>query len=223
VKSKEKRVEQTEGFRLSPHQTNIWRQIVAAPTCNFANQIAISIRGPLDVVRLRNAVRGVVLENEILRTRFVLQGAMSIPVQSIDDFAIPDFQFVDLSFLAGDDQQRILKEEWGNNLKRSNAMPQTVSVFYRLFKLRSNLHDLHVVSSALSSDLRGLCSLYEQAVLAYGRQYPATNRMQYADIAEWECVVSEGAGAEAGLSYWKDYTAQASGPVVVIQTEPHSG
>ena len=79
-----------QGYRLSPQQRRLWllRLFDRAAVC------AVRLGGELEVEALRQAIRQVVSQQEILRTSFKLLPGMTIPVQVISDDT--DFAFTSL-------------------------------------------------------------------------------------------------------------------------------
>src|SRR5215469_11420667 len=72
-------------FRISSQQERIWLEHERGLP-QFA-QCAIRINGPLDLVRLENALEQIVGRYEILRTLLRRQGGVKLPFQFIQDGA----------------------------------------------------------------------------------------------------------------------------------------
>ena len=69
------------GFRLSPYQRQLWRLHPSDATSPYRSQVAVAISGPLDLDRLRHAVRDAAAEHEILRTAFEHVAGVNVPLQ----------------------------------------------------------------------------------------------------------------------------------------------
>src|SRR5438105_2738167 len=86
------------GFRLSVQQGRLWSQQSSPETCRA--QCAVLLEGPLQSVRLQQAVQKVVSRNEILRTVFQKQSGMKTPFQVIRDSSEVVWETVDVSGLS---------------------------------------------------------------------------------------------------------------------------
>src|SRR5438105_11564642 len=83
------------GFRLSAQQERLWSQQSGLETCRA--QCAVLLEGPLQSVRLKQAVQKVVSRHEILRTAFQKQSGMKTPFQVIRDSSDVVWKTVDVS------------------------------------------------------------------------------------------------------------------------------
>ena len=78
------------GFRLSIQQDRTWSQH-DGEGWSYWTECELSLKGPLDEAKLREAIRRVVSSHEILRTIFHRQMGVKVPFQVIRES--PDFQW----------------------------------------------------------------------------------------------------------------------------------
>src|SRR5690349_12862078 len=92
------------GFRLSAQQERAWtHQHGGSP---FHAHASVLLEGPLDVSRLRTALKAVVRRHEILRTVFHHQSGLKLPFQVIQEEG--DITWGTVDFQASDESnQRI--------------------------------------------------------------------------------------------------------------------
>ena len=74
--------QQIEGYALSPQQKRLFRDLVPGSPAP-SNRCALSIRGALDMERLRASLEVLLERHEILRTGYEMVAGLSDPVQVI--------------------------------------------------------------------------------------------------------------------------------------------
>jgi len=72
-----------EGFRLSPAQKRLWRQMHEHGASAFRSAVRVSVRGPLDQALLHEAWLRVATRHEVLRTTFSSAPGLDFPLQVI--------------------------------------------------------------------------------------------------------------------------------------------
>ena len=145
------------GFRLSIQQERLWSQQTGGPSPFWA-ECELLLEGPLDAVRLREAIRRVVGRHEILRTVFPHRTGLKFPLQVISDR--PDFTWQEVNLAGLDDTAQSDKiREFGDIHKAEFDLEHGPSLFVLLAKLAPHKHILVLVLPALCADLRSLQNL----------------------------------------------------------------
>ncbi|MBB5802959.1 amino acid adenylation domain-containing protein [Saccharothrix ecbatanensis] len=167
----------TEMFPLSPQQRYAWlTRDVSTGAGEGCPAISgeITIRGPLDVGRLRAALDGLVERYEILRTDYLRVAGLDVPLQRINA-AAP---------VAVDD---ITESGW-----RSRAAelmdPAGPPLHVGLARRDDQLHTLFLRLPAMNADAESVALLVENLAGLYGGTAQASTDeepLQYADLAEW--------------------------------------
>ena len=85
------------GFKLSAQQQQIWQRQSELGKAALTAQGRISLRGPLDPVRLHGALQTVVKQFEIFRTTFQQTPGLKLPLQVIQAPGDVGWQVVDLT------------------------------------------------------------------------------------------------------------------------------
>ena len=192
------------GFRLSIQQERLWSQQTGEPSPFWA-ECELLLEGPLDAVRLREAIRGVVGRHEILRTVFPRRTGLKFPLQVISDR--PDFSWQEANLSGLDDTAQSDKiREFGDIHKAESDLEQGPSLFVLLAKLAPNQHILVLVLPALCADLRSLQNLATEIGRCYaGGLDGGAEVMQYADVAGWQQELLASDETKPGRDYWRDY------------------
>ncbi len=185
-----------QGYRLSPQQRRLW----LLRLFDRAAQCAVRIDGELEVETLRQAIRQVVAQQEILRTSFKLLPGMTIPVQVISDDT--DFAFTshDLTQLNATEQESGIKTLFAELADRKIDL-QELPLFHLIAQSASE----HVLIASLPvacADAPSLQCLVRQIAGAYKKQFQI-DAMQYADFAEWQNELLEEETGAAARQYWK--------------------
>src|SRR6267154_2393948 len=100
----------TEGFRLSPQQTNLWSQQQAATGRTFCALCAIELTGNLNEDTLKAALNEIIRRHEILRTTFQRPSGIRTPFQVVAEMLEPSWQTFDISGLKADEQQARIQQ-----------------------------------------------------------------------------------------------------------------
>lgn len=193
-----------EGFRLSPQQQRVWRLQQQAETAVFHASCAVVVKGDLDLAALRAALETVVAHHEILRTTYAALPGLSLPLQVIATVGAPSLEM--MSDTLADTAAAI-----GDRL-REVAAPSFVLASGPLlraacWRLPGTDYLVVLSSPALSNDRLGLRNVVSEIGRAYaaaraGGELPEPP-CQYADIAEALNGLSEEAGGEAGVEFWR--------------------
>ncbi|WIM94399.1 amino acid adenylation domain-containing protein [Actinoplanes oblitus] len=165
---------QIQGFGLSPQQDLVWRTAKDNDGRVAATTAVVELTGPLDSARLGAAVRHVLTQHEILRTRLVLPSGYVAPVQTIADRVDARIEPAgpEAASAPGTPAEALLADE---------------PVRLRLVRLGDDRHLLLVGGSAGVFD-RASAALFTAGLAeAYAGPVAASDEesLQYADLAEW--------------------------------------
>src|SRR5437588_2525555 len=180
-------IETNEQFRLSPQQKLIWDDRFALwPNCAL---LAIRIEGDLRVEFLRLAGQKVVDRHEILRTTFQRHPSLKYPLQVISRSGTPAWTVVDLTGLAGEEQERAIEQHFYRHRQQTFDLDVGPVLRMCLFLLSPHKYSLFLAVPSLCGDNRSLLNLSTELQAAYGaclgEVAPVEASLQYADYAEW--------------------------------------
>src|SRR5437879_3947507 len=151
------------GFRLSAQQERLWSQQGGPETCRV--QCAVLLEGPVQSVRLQQAVQEVVSRHEVLRTVFQKQSGMKTPFQVIRDSSEVVWERTDLSGLSDIALTEKIKDLFHHQTDFDLEKGPTLRV--QLATLSPEKHILLVNLPALCADARSLQNLVAEIGHAY--------------------------------------------------------
>jgi len=206
----------TEGFRLSPQQKRLW--LLHRDGAAYRAQSAILIEGDLRAAALKESVRKVIAQHEILRSVYLRLPGMSVPLQIVEDNPSLFWEELDLSDRWADEQSAI-EDIFRRQGGRPSNFEQGPIVHARLLKLSAVRRVLLVTLPALCADARTLGTLFQEITRQYAaasrNESPADEVVQYAQFSEWQNSLIEGAGAEEGREFWRERHPDASPPLLL--------
>jgi pristinamycin I synthase-3/4 len=193
---------------LSTAQRRLWLTQTLEPESAAYNVIdGMLLHGPLDIRALRRGVAEIVRRHEILRTRFVAEGAE--PVQVIEPALTIPVAFVDLSEVPVSKRDQTAKEIAGEQTRKAFDLSLLPLLRLLVIKMSDARHALvatmhHIINDGWSMGVLGneFRSLYRRFASGESVSLPEL-RLQYADYAAWERGITEGRAAEEALSYWR--------------------
>jgi amino acid adenylation domain-containing protein/non-ribosomal peptide synthase protein (TIGR01720 family) len=201
--------ETIQGYRLSPQQKRLWLLQQSENNPAYHARCAVEIAGEIDENILREALRHVSSQHEILRTTFQLLPGMSIPVQVIADgveAALTSHDLTESNNPAGE------IDRFFSDASNDRAF---LLLHVDLAHLSSTRHVLIAGASALCADgpslqyvMREIAEAY--AALRRGDTPRTAESMQYADFAEWQNELLESEEAVAARRYWKQLDLPAA-------------
>ncbi|MHC5718065.1 MAG: condensation domain-containing protein [Nostoc sp.] len=199
-------LEEMQGFRLSPQQKHLW-QLQEIDNLPYRSQCAVLIEGDLDVNILKLVLDKVVNRYEILRTNFHSLPGMTIPLQVIGKQKISLDRTYDLSNLTVQEQEDSLTTLFHQVSQQPFDLVHGSPLQLSLVTLSASKYVLIVSLPALCADNGTLKILVQEisqsyAVWLQGEELE-TEPLQYADLAEWQNELLEGAETEAGRDYWQ--------------------
>ncbi|MEU9482041.1 condensation domain-containing protein, partial [Streptomyces sp. NPDC048191] len=203
------RADRSGPLPLSYGQQQMWFLNRLDPeSAEYLVPLAVRLGGRLDRVALGRAWRGMCDRHEILRTRYVMDGAA--PVQVIDEPRPVDLMDVDLSDADADSRERRAVEMFRAESAGAFDVEREWPLRGTLVRLAEDDHVLvvvfhHVACDAWSTRLfmEELSELY--LAFAGGRSCElAEPELQYADFAVWQREYLSGERLERELDYWRD-------------------
>jgi hypothetical protein len=189
--------EQTaDTFEISPQQEELWRLAPDGPAGRL--QASLTLTGTLDEGRLRGALAQVVARHEILRTTFVAQPGIRIPLQAVSDDLSPVWTTGDVSTTPPAEQAAQLAQIAAH--ERQQPLPPADGPLVRasLVKLGDTRHTLVLTLSTLCADASSIALLaHELLVHLTGEGDLVADPLQYADFSAWQRELRAGDDAEA--------------------------
>ncbi|QIQ04385.1 non-ribosomal peptide synthetase [Streptomyces liangshanensis] len=200
------RADRTGPLELSAGQRQLWFLHQLDPDSpEYLLPMAYRLRGPLDPDTLRGAFDRLAAHHEILRTRYVLDGAE--PRQIVDPPRPVDFTVTDLPGLdaaARDAEATAFTQARATEtFDLATAHPLRVGVL----RLADDDHVLVVVMHHIACDaLTRPILLADLAALHRGERLPELPA-QYADYAAWSLARQSGPAADRSLERWREQLA----------------
>ena len=177
-----------KGYRLSPQQTRLW----SLP--NACAQAVVSLDGFLRPDSVRDALRRVVQDHEILRTVFQSVPGMRVPIQVVTDDCEPTWTTVELSDL---------DELCSDERKLSGDLVNGARLRAMLVEMNLDQHLLVLTLPSLCCDQLSLSNLVRHIADAYAGTNIDEETVQYAQFSEWqnELFADE---ASTGRVWWNE-------------------
>jgi amino acid adenylation domain-containing protein len=194
-----------EGYRLAPQQDRL--RLLHSASSSYRTQLTVEIGGVLHTDALAAALQHLVERHEILRTSFRSPAGVDLVLQVIADAASVALREVDITSLAGADQERHLADAFEQELGRPFDLEHEAAVHAHLFVLSADRHVLLIAFPAMSVDGESLTNVLSELTAAYAFECdkgPALSDevLQYADFAEWQNDLLESPDAREGSTYW---------------------
>jgi amino acid adenylation domain-containing protein len=192
------------GFKLSPHQRNLW--LAQQSGAVYRAQCGLRIEGRLDVGALRNALESLVARHEIFRTIFQRPAGVKVPVQIVTEGGAIAWQHFDLKTITAPQSrvEELLEADWNHPFDYE----QYPLLRLTLITLSERKQLLNITLPALCADARTLRNFFTELVRLYaansaGGVELSGEPLQYADFAAWQLDLLESADAAEGKSYWE--------------------
>ncbi|MBV9622595.1 MAG: amino acid adenylation domain-containing protein [Acidobacteria bacterium] len=202
----------TAAFWLSPQQQFIWKleqEVFQAPT---RAACLISLAGPTETVRLRDALERAVSRHEILRTLFRRQTGMKIPFQVVAEQPSIDWSEIDLSGLTGSGRDAKLERTWEAERVREVSSEQAPPNRAVLIKLAAESFSLVVTVPRLCADEASLRVLVQELGTLYaGNEERLAEPLRYVQFAQWQADLLESTEEDAveARKFWSQSQAGA--------------
>ena len=197
--------EQGGDFRLSPQQRHLWALRRGAPPAAYRVQCAFALGGGLDADAFRAAVGEVVERQEILRTRFEVNGGDISAHLSPSPARVP-LEERDLRGLGAEERRLRVASVIGEEGERPFDLGRAPLLRLVLLRLSEAEHVLVATQPALCADVRTLKNLVREIGLQYTARLSGAGQddpVQYADFAEWQHELLDAEEAQLGLTFWR--------------------
>jgi len=201
--------ETISGFELSPQQKHLWLLQQNSPA--YITGCAISIEGALQPEVLKAALEQIVHRHEIFRTIFRRLPGRKLPVMTVVDDGLPEWQAIDLSHLDAQAQAIAIEALFQEASRHSFDFESGSLLRLSLLKLSPNLHVLHVCLPSLCADSRTIANLVAEIGNSYsaclqGRELEA-EVVQYCQFSTWQNQLLADVYAEEANAYWREQVA----------------
>jgi amino acid adenylation domain-containing protein len=195
--------EVAEGFRLSPQQARVWSLQDSGYRSQCGVQCSIRIIGPINVIDLGQAVARVRSDHEILRTKFAILEGTSVPVQVATETVLGLDTVLDLRGVNGSPITKVKEfafEQWNQTWEPLKSPPLS----FGLVVISDEECQLVITASGLCADAATVTNLIHELLGEYGTPgNRKANKLQYADLAEWQNQLLEPAFAQEGHQCWR--------------------
>ena len=186
-----------KGYRLSPQQTRLW----SSP--NACAQSVVSLDGFLRPESVRDALRQVVQDHQILRTVFQNVPGMKVPMQVVTDDCEPAWTTIELSDLDELAQHASIEEICRDERKLSSDLTKGARLRAMLVEMSVHQHLLVLTLPSLCCDQLSLSNLVRHIADAYAGTKLAEETVQYAQFSEWQNELFEDE-ASTGRVWWNE-------------------
>ncbi|HEX6719319.1 MAG TPA: condensation domain-containing protein, partial [Pyrinomonadaceae bacterium] len=198
------------GFRLSPQQERVWElQQEAAEQVCYGTQCELLLEGELEAERLERAIKEVVQQHEILRTKYRRLPEMKIPVQVIEAQGKVRFEQGELQGKSEAEQQAEISRLY--EAVRQGIGKNGAGLHVQVMKAGAGSSVVVLSTAAMNLDAIGMKNLVEKISRRYESETGADSPLQYADLSEWQHDLLESEDMEQGREFWRAQEKTAGG------------
>ena len=176
-------------------------------------QAHVAITGALDATALEGALAKLVARHEILRTTFVRQPGIRVPLQLVNDALAPGWTTVELTGAGPGELSRRLEEIRAQELAAALDFEHGPLVRAVLISDGNDRHSLILTVSGLCADGPSVALIAAELIAACAeRPEPLEDPLQYADFAAWQRELAEGGDDEArsAADFWRGWDGARS-------------
>lgn len=202
------------GYRVSPQQARLWA-LGQTRTSEFRTQAMVTVEGPLELERLRNALFELGRGYEILHTQFVTIPGVKMPLQAIGNPVCPSLDEIDLSEMDEARREESVARAWSEALQQPFDGQESSPLKVRILRYSNHLAKLIFNQPAIYSDTRALEILIECTFDLYsGKAQPSgeDGPLQNVDYSEWLHQILESENSGAGREFWRTRHQERFGP-----------
>jgi amino acid adenylation domain-containing protein len=199
-----------ESFQASPQQERVWATEPDGPTAR--TQATLAIDGTLDASAVADALRSAVRRHESLRTTFVRQAGLTIPLQAVHDLLEPRMDTLELLPAGSLDRAQQLERARLAELQAPLDLERGPLVRASLATEGGNAVQLIVTISALCADEASMSLLLDEVACQLASADLVDDPLQYADFSAWQHELSDSDEdeARAARAFWDELGAVAS-------------
>src|SRR5215469_9243393 len=177
---------QSAGFWLSPQQKFAWSLERAGPN-GFRPTCVISLTGPVDGNKVRDALRNIASRHEILRTIFHRQTGMKVPFQVVLKNLEPAWEYVDVSYLPLSDRDKAFQTLWDKQTVSPSGSELGPAFGATLLKLGQGSFKLLLSLNPLCGDRPSLEVIARELWAFYSSPKPDLSEpFRYVQFAQWQ-------------------------------------
>jgi len=193
-----------EGFRLSPHQKQLWEMARHPPS--YCAQIAIRLVGTLECEALKKAIQQVVDKHEILHTIFQPCPGLKVPVQVIGGRSTIQWNEIDLQGAESPDRAAKVERIFKENRSRPFDYQTGPLIDLLLLRLEADEYILSMRLPVLCADAKTLANLVQEiATGLYTESAGSVEEevVQYLQFSEWQNQLYEDEESKPGQEFWR--------------------
>src|SRR5947209_8683931 len=193
------------GFWLSPQQRFAWKLEQESLRASSRAVCLVLLEGPVEIERLRDALRSMVSRHEILRTVFRRQTGMKVPFQVVLESAEFGWRQLDVSSLSPSEResqiQKLFEQERTTEISLEDG-PALQAVLININSAADRFALILSVSS-LGVDAKSLQILVRELGLVYSRA-ALPEPFRYVQFAQWQADLLESDEEDAllGRDFW---------------------
>jgi amino acid adenylation domain-containing protein len=199
-----------DSFQASPQQEHVWAAEPEAPTAR--TQAVLTIDGALDGSAILDALRLTVDRHESLRTTFVRQPGLTLPLQAVHGSLEPRTETVDLTTAGPQELVERLESVRRSELEAPFDLEQGPLVRATLVTKGENAAELILTISALCADATSTSLLLGELMSRLASTELVEDPLQYADFSAWQHELSDSDDdeARAARASWEEVSASSS-------------
>jgi amino acid adenylation domain-containing protein len=199
-----------ESFRVSPQQERVCAAEPQGPAARV--QAVLAVAGDVDARAIVDALRLTVGRHESLRTTFVRQPGLTLPLQVVNPQLEPHIQTIDISTLDPRELSQRIESVRRSELEAPFDHEQGPLVRAVLVLEDERKADLIVTLSALCSDQLSASLLLGELAARLASKEPIEDPLQYADFSAWqhELSASDDDEAREARAFWDELGAAGS-------------
>lgn len=203
-----------DSFQISPQQERICATEPDGPAAR--TQAVLAIRGDVDRSAVADAIRLAVRRHESLRTTFIRQPGLTLPLQVVNPLLEPQIQTIDISTAEPGKRAQQLEDVLLSELNAPFDLEGGPLVRAALLIEDEDAIDLIVTLSALCADETSAALLLnEVSCHLASAEVLVEDPLQYADFSAWqhELSGSDEQEARAAREFWEEL-GSVSSPVL---------
>jgi amino acid adenylation domain-containing protein len=199
-----------DSFQASPQQEHLWTAEPEAPTAR--TQAVLTIDGALDPSAILDALRLTVDRHESLRTTFLRQAGLTLPLQAVHASLEPQMETVDLTTASPRERAERLESLRRSELEAPLDLEHGPLVRAVLATKDENAAELILTISALCADAPSTSLLLGELVSQLSSTALVEDPLQYADFSAWQAELNDSDDDEARAARvsWEEVSASSS-------------
>lgn len=213
--------ESAGSFQMSPQQARVWAVEPDGPAARV--QGVLAIEGPLDPGVLADALRACVSRHEVLRTTFMAQSGLRVPLQAVAERLDPHVETLAVDAPVGPEREQRLAEVRAAELAVPFDLTEGPLVRASILAFGKEAFALVLTISALCADSGSAALVLGELASMLASAQLVEDPLQYADFAAWQHELGESEDDEAiaAHAFWAD-VAGAVAPALAFARRDRS-